>query len=142
MSIISFFLSYNITYAGVLKWLGIDISIEIKWSGKKRPFCSGDGKDCKIKIKLSTIFCPKNPLPTDPTQVPIDVPDGAYLTVMRIDDPNFPQPRDGDVFEFVEREYIPGGEGVIQQPFPIRIPNQKAIYSEEWGGFLVYIYLI
>lgn len=130
----------NQTYAGVLKWLGIDITIELEWSGKKAPFCSGDGNSCKAKIKLSTLFCPKDPLPTDPNQLPINVPEGAYVTIMRFDDPNLPQPHDGDIFELVEREFYPGGIGVIQLPFSIRIPTQNAIYREEWGGFLVYFY--
>lgn len=134
------FATSSTTYAGILKWLGIDIRIDLEWRGKKPPFCSGDGTSCKVKISFSTLFCPKDPLPTVPEQLPINVPEDAYLTIIRIDDTNFPQPQNGNVFEFVDREFYPGGESVIQLPFPIRIPAQSAVYFEEWGGFLIYLY--
>lgn len=48
--------------------------------------------------------------------LPIDVPEEAYVTIMRIDDSNLPKPNDGDVFELIEREFYLKSEGAKEIP--------------------------
>lgn len=48
--------------------------------------------------------------------LPIDVPEEAYVTIMRIYDPNLPKPNDGDVFELIEREFYLKSEGAKEIP--------------------------